>query len=853
MTVPVVDPWALAADIVDPPANPYVDDPVAWVQDRTRAHAWSAQRRILESVRDHRQTAVPSSHGPGKSWCAARIAAWWIDSHPPLEAFVVTTAPTDTQVKAILWREIQRAHRRGNLAGRVTQDAQWKISDELVAFGRKPADIAADSDGETITAFQGIHARFVLVIFDEACHDDETDVLTEAGWRRFADLDGTERLLTMDPETQLAEYRLPVRIVRKPYSGPMVEYAATGGNFCVTPDHEMFVRSKRWRLDPPWSPWHKRRIGDIAHENGHYMVKTVRWGTPDVDQFIIPECVGARKTVPARAVAMDDWMTFLGWYCSEGHIIKRGDKVFGVGISQDDPVVLKEIHDLCLRLALPAKMYDRQIHVHSMQIGRHLAQFGAGATSKRVPDYARMAGVRQIGLFLDSFARGDGYRKGAGEILYTSSQRLADDLQEMVLKTGHPSTLRTRALAGQAANFGTHVGVSTTDGFVVSRPDRQSFMRMKPEKVRTIHYDGTVYCATVPPHHLLFTRRRGYTMWSGNSGIPKPLWNAAHSLLTNADARFLAIGNPDDPTSEFAHICAGADPRAGGTSVRGWHVIPISLFDTPNFTGEDVPAELRPYLPSQAWLDSFVLNVGGPGTAIYTSKVDGLFPSDAKDGVVPWSWVIRARSIDATERIGPLRVPVELGVDVGASDNGDLTVVRERQGMRAGRRWTAQSSDPEVVAAKVVQAARESGATRIKVDAIGVGWSLVALLRRDLPGVIVDPVVVSEAAPPGPDGEVYVNLRAALWWEIGRGLSRAGAWDLSELEDRAVADLTEPRWWEDKSGRIQVEPKEGVRKRLGRSPDDADALLLAFYVPPTTNVAGPIEVVDQRLGGRRAR
>jgi hypothetical protein len=175
---------------------------------------------------------------------------------------------------------------------------------------------------------------------------------------------------------------------------------------------------------------------------------------------------------------------------------------------------------------------------------------------------------------------------------------------------------------------------------------------------------------------------------------------------------------------------------------------------------------------------------------------------------------------------------VELGVDVGASDNGDWTVIRERRGTSAGRRWSVQSSDPEIVAGRVVEAAGESGAQAIKVDAIGVGWGLTSLLARDLPGVAVAPVVVSEAAPDGPNGERYANLRAALWWEIGRLLSQAKAWDLFDVDERTMADLAEPKWWEDRSGRIVIEPKDQVRARLGRSPDDADALLLAFYVPP---------------------
>jgi hypothetical protein len=47
------------------------------------------------------------------------------------------------------------------LPGRHSLDAKWYIGNELVAYGRKPADYDP-------AAFQGIHARYVLVIIDEA-------------------------------------------------------------------------------------------------------------------------------------------------------------------------------------------------------------------------------------------------------------------------------------------------------------------------------------------------------------------------------------------------------------------------------------------------------------------------------------------------------------------------------------------------------------------------------------------------------------------------------------------------------------------------------------------------------------
>lgn len=151
-----------------PTPNPWMKDPAGWVGQELGEHMWSGQAEICQSVVENRYTAVRSCHGTGKSYTASRIMSWWIDQHPPGEAFVVSTAPSQTQVEAILWREVGRAHQKGDLVGRITSGMvpQWKIGQEIVGFGRKPQDLK--SKEEAMAAFQGIHAKYVLVVIDEA-------------------------------------------------------------------------------------------------------------------------------------------------------------------------------------------------------------------------------------------------------------------------------------------------------------------------------------------------------------------------------------------------------------------------------------------------------------------------------------------------------------------------------------------------------------------------------------------------------------------------------------------------------------------------------------------------------------
>lgn len=156
--------WEAAANEFALYGRDYTTDPWLWGEDKLNEFWWSKQREIAISVRDNRYTAVKSCHDAGKSFIVARLAAKWIDEHPLGEAFVVSTAPTGAQVSAVLWREIGKTHKKGSLPGRIVSSGfpTWKLDDgEQIGYGRKPADY-------DISAFQGIHARYVLIIIDEA-------------------------------------------------------------------------------------------------------------------------------------------------------------------------------------------------------------------------------------------------------------------------------------------------------------------------------------------------------------------------------------------------------------------------------------------------------------------------------------------------------------------------------------------------------------------------------------------------------------------------------------------------------------------------------------------------------------
>jgi hypothetical protein len=162
----------IAYDYAFPPESIFAYDPKGWITEHLSEYLWSKQVEICDAIMEHKYVAVKACHGPGKSFIASRIMAWWGEVHPLGSAFTVSTAPTAPQISAILWRELRRVHRVHKLRGRMTLENIWYMTergnrntvsseDEMIAMGRKPADYDE-------AAFQGIHARYVLAVIDEA-------------------------------------------------------------------------------------------------------------------------------------------------------------------------------------------------------------------------------------------------------------------------------------------------------------------------------------------------------------------------------------------------------------------------------------------------------------------------------------------------------------------------------------------------------------------------------------------------------------------------------------------------------------------------------------------------------------
>ena len=148
------------------------------------------------------------------------------------------------------------------------------------------------------------------------------------------------------------------------------------------------------------------------------------------------------------------------------------------------------------------------------------------------------------------------------------------------------------------------------------------------------------------------------------------------------------------------------------------------------------------------------------------------------------------------------------------------TVLCVRRGPRIVllRAWAKDDSRGEVLAALGPFKSELKG---VNVDTVGIGQFFAQHLRdQHLP---VKDVNVGQAAR---DKEKFANLKAELYWKLRL---RAESGSLAGLtDDRAIAQLAAIRYSHNSRGQVVIESKDEARKRGVKSPDRAEAIMLAF-------------------------
>ena len=205
---------------------------------------------------------------------------------------------------------------------------------------------------------------------------------------------------------------------------------------------------------------------------------------------------------------------------------------------------------------------------------------------------------------------------------------------------------------------------------------------------------------------------------------------------------------------------------------------------------------------------------------------------DAEHQVIPTAWVLKAQARWTDKPPCPITT---LGVDV-ARGGSDKTVLTPRHGFWFGtQRVYPGSSTPDgrAVAQLCLEATPSGARPTVQIDVSGVGSSPYDMARLlGLRAAAMDGSAASIAMDKS--GKLgFVNSRAEWWWLLREALDPDSGDDLAIPPERELlADLTAPRWMLRTRG-IQIEAKDDIIKRIGRSPDRGESLVYAFGRPTT--------------------
>jgi hypothetical protein len=296
-------------------------------------------------------------------------------------------------------------------------------------------------------------------------------------------------------------------------------------------------------------------------------------------------------------------------------------------------------------------------------------------------------------------------------------------------------------------------------------------------------------------------------------GVNQTIFTGVEAITTGKLDRILAIANPDIPTSEFGRIFLKDDPS--------WHKITISAFDTPNFTeeGKSMPPIALNGLVSVEWVEDKKRS-WGVDSPRYKSKILGEFTTDGGNTLFSLETIMRGHcaELDYREDTRPI-----LGCDIARYGDDYTVVYIFRDGVvRLLDRWNKTNSMK--TAEKIRDLAHEHGAYEVRVDAVGMGGPVMDRVAELSDGRYETVGMVGNAM--SPDLDLWLNARA-YWFDNVRERMYNGEIDIS-IEDRALEDeLGNLEYKFTNRGAIQIESKDDIKKRSGKSPDYADAMIYA--------------------------
>ena len=375
-------------------------------------------------------------------------------------------------------------------------------------------------DDEAVTwTTDGDHGSELLSeLAGRLCFDDQTEILTDQGWKLFEELNRTERVLTLNPETEYAEYQRPVAYQEYYHNGPMLCADGRDVSFSVTPEHRQFgsfpgktarfvatreIRGRAFAIKSAPVAWRGETPARIE-------IPAASWTQQVSNQF--GTYGTATTTIQARPITgrrhLIALAQLLTYYATEGSLRKQRGSGQGIDVYGDH---VPQVTELCDILGLAYSVHrDPRNGVARVNVGGGTrirsyfeSECGSGACNKRLPRWVLDLPASSLASIWNILCRTDGHRFESGrEIFLTTSRVLAGQIQEILAKLGHSSSAQTTT--------GTNFPI-----FVVSKKQGRSIWLNTWVRIVERPYTGKVYCLTTD-NGVVCVRRDGKVHFSGN-------------------------------------------------------------------------------------------------------------------------------------------------------------------------------------------------------------------------------------------------------------------------------------------------------------------------------------------------
>lgn len=338
------------------------------------------------------------------------------------------------------------------------------------------------------------------------CVDEQTEILTEYGWKLFKNLKKIEKVATLNRKTHELEYQFPTCYHRYSYDGYLWHHKSRDIDLAVTPNHNLYIAKNSIP-----TKWFLQQTDEC--------IQTIKMKKDacnlQQDQRIFK--------IGDFEISMDLWLEFLGYYISEGYTTETQSYFQGVKNGINREVGICQVNEegrnhirTCLA-KMPFKFHEdrNNFRNHSKELLQELKSFGK-AHEKYLPDYIWTCSARQLRILYNALMLGDGSISqgltGIKRTYYTSSKQLADDFQRLLLHCGFAGDISYIDRRGR--NNGT--------GGITRHIEYRIGIKIKSLEQRIVYnpillpYQGEVFCVTVP-NQVIYIRRNGRAVWTGNS------------------------------------------------------------------------------------------------------------------------------------------------------------------------------------------------------------------------------------------------------------------------------------------------------------------------------------------------